>query len=92
MLCRQTKKCYTAFFVGLFLFPSIRLRAQLRTLASQCGMKHLLAAYDEQMAEPIRDNRVLLLDMSPDTLPQLRIRASFLDPDNSCCYVYFPIK
>ena len=70
----------------MMLFPSVRLRGQLRTLAGQCGLPQLVAAYDDRMAVAERDERQLFIDLSPVAPSILRVRSSILSPD--CCTLF----
>ena len=68
--------------VSLFFFlPSLRLESQLRTFASQMGLRHaLLAAYHQCVdAEPDKDSgshRYLLVDLGSQTPKLLRLRTN----------------
>ena len=71
--------------MGLFFFlPSLRLESQLRTLGAQLGMqKRLLTAY-RRAVESDSDHRYLLLDLTPNVPPLLRLRSHIHQPVQYC--------
>ena len=72
-----------------FMLPSVRLESQLRTFGAQLGLKsRLLEAYAKCLEDCVEDkdgHRYLLVDLSPGTPSQLRLRSRVhLNPQ--CCY------
>jgi hypothetical protein len=71
----------------VILMPGLRMRSQVKTLAAQTSLKHLPAAFEMASREKARDARPLLVDMSIDTVDQLRIRSDLMNVYAQTLYV-----